>query len=119
MVSGRNSFPKIKEGMTVVVNLHSPPERLWGLLTDISAAGIQIRGISVSTFEEWVSSILGQDRNVDLTSAFFPMWRVERMSLDETMGEILSLGEEFRARIGVTLQEYLGHSPRQRKDTRS
>ena len=110
MASGRNSFPKIKEGMTVVVNLHSPPERLWGLLTDISPAGIQIRGISVSTFADWVNSILGQDPNVDLTSAFLPMWRVERMSLDETMGEILSLGEQFRARIGMTLREYLAQS---------
>jgi len=93
--------------MTVVVNLHSPPERLWGLLTDISPAGIQIRGINVNTFDELMRSIVGKDPNVDLTSAFFPMWRVERMTLDEAMGEIRSLGEEFRARVGVTLKEYL------------
>lgn len=94
--------------MSVVVNLHTPPERVWGLLTHISPAGIQMRGINVNTFNDWVCAIVKNERNIGPTYLFLPMWRVERMSVDERLGDILSLAEQFRARVGMSLQEYLG-----------
>jgi hypothetical protein len=35
------------------------------------------------------------------------MWRIERITLDETVDEIPSLAETFFARVGLTIDEYL------------
>jgi hypothetical protein len=98
----------IREGMTVLLSLHSPREKIWGLLADLSPAGIQIRGIDLNTFDDWVRMVMHNEHYMALTYVFIPMWRVERMSLDETVGEILSLEEQFHQRVGISLQEYLG-----------
>ncbi|MEW6736635.1 MAG: hypothetical protein AB1489_35425 [Acidobacteriota bacterium] len=99
---------KIQEGMCVVVHLHSPREKIWGILADISMAGLQVRGIDLNTFDDWIRMITRNERNIGLTYVFLPMWRIERMSLDETIGDIISLEDQFNLRVGVTLQEYLG-----------
>ena len=99
---------RISEGMSVILSLHSPREKIWGLLADLSPAGIQIRGIDINTFDDWVRMVMHNEHNIALTYVFVPMWRVERMSLDETVGEIISLEEQFHQRVGITLQEYLG-----------
>jgi hypothetical protein len=36
------------------------------------------------------------------------MWRVERVLLDESVGEIHSLGQLFAKRIGMSVTDYLG-----------
>ncbi|KAF0244561.1 MAG: hypothetical protein FD167_3625 [bacterium] len=99
---------KIEEGTCVVIHLHSPREKLWGLITDISMAGIQIRGIDLHTFDDWLRMITRNEHNIALTHVFFPMWRVERITFDETVGEIPSLQEVFQLRVGISLKEYLG-----------
>ncbi len=101
---------RIEAGMCVVVNLHSPREKVWGLLADLSPAGAQVRGIDVNTFDDWVRMITHNERNIGLTYVFLPMWRIERILLDETIGDILSLEELFQLRVGISLQEYLGTS---------
>ena len=99
---------RIEMGMCVVVNLHSPREKIWGVLADLSPAGLQVRGIDLNTFDDWVRMITRNERNIGLTYTFLPMWRIERMLLDETIGDILSLEEVFNMRVGMSLQEYLG-----------
>ncbi len=99
---------RIQEGMTVIINLHSPREKIWGVLADLSPTGVQVRGIDLNTFDDWVRMITRNERNIGLTYVFFPMWRVERISLDETVGDILSLEEIFQTRVGMSLYEYLG-----------
>jgi hypothetical protein len=42
-----------------------------------------------------------------LTHVFVPMWRVERVTLDESVDEIPSLAARFQARVGLTVSEYL------------
>jgi hypothetical protein len=39
------------------------------------------------------------------------MHRIERMALDETVGEIPSLAERFQRKVGLTVREFLyaGH----------
>ncbi len=109
MVNINDNEPiKIEEGMCVIVNLHSPREKVWGLLADLSPAGVQVRGIDLNTFDDWVRMITRNERNIGLTYVFLPMWRIERLLLDETIGDILSLQELFRMRVGISLQEYLG-----------
>jgi hypothetical protein len=92
----------------VVVSLHSPKERLWGELLDISNAGITIRGIDLSGFDDFVSQILHpEDDRIGLPTLFFPMVRVERVALDEPHGSIPSLAATFERKVGRTLGDYL------------
>jgi len=95
-------------GSPVLVSLHSPKEKLWGLLQEISGAGIFIIGIDINTFDDWVRMIVRGERNIGLTTAFFPMWRVERVSLDQAVDDIPSMADTFYDRVGVTIEEYLG-----------
>ncbi|MBL8149574.1 MAG: hypothetical protein JNN15_06565 [Blastocatellia bacterium] len=99
---------RIQEGMAVIVNLHSPREKIWGLLADISPAGIQVLGIDLNTFDDWVRMITRNERNIGLTYVFIPMWRIEKVVLDETIGDIFSLEEMFKMRVGISIHEYLG-----------
>jgi hypothetical protein len=43
-----------------------------------------------------------------MTSVFYPMHRVERITADEPSGSLPSLAERFRRKVGLTIQEYLG-----------
>lgn len=92
----------------VVVSLHSPKEKLWGELVDISNAGITLRGIDLSSFDDFVSQVLHPEGDrMGLPTLFFPMLRVERIALDEARGSIPSLAEMFEKKVGRSLVEYL------------
>jgi hypothetical protein len=38
---------------------------------------------------------------------FVPIFRVERVFLDEAVGEVESYHQRFRARVGVSVERYL------------
>jgi hypothetical protein len=92
----------------IIAYLHSPREKLWGVLTDLNVAGVFLRGIDLNTFDDWTQMIIRGERNIGLTHLFIPMWRVERVALDESLDDIPSLAETFYARVGITIYEYLG-----------
>ena len=48
---------KIEAGDTVIAILHSPREKLLGVLGDINAAGITVRSIELGYFDDWCRSI--------------------------------------------------------------
>ncbi len=99
----------------VVISLHSPKEKLWGELVDISNAGVTLRGIDLSSFDDFVSQILHPDGDrMGLPTLFFPMLRIERIALDEARGSIPSLAEVFAKKVGRSLPDYL-HSLRDAK----
>lgn len=92
----------------VVLNLHSPKEKLWGELVEVSTAGVTLRGIDVSTFDDFVCQVLHPEGDrMGLPTLFFPMLRVERVALDEPRGSIPSLAETFERKVGRSLAEYL------------
>lgn len=92
----------------VVISLHSPKEKLWGELLDISGAGVTLRGIDLSSFDDFIAQVLHPEGDrVGLPSLFFPMLRIERIALDEARGSIPSLAEVFERKIGRSLAEYL------------
>jgi len=92
----------------VVISLHSPKEKLWGELMDISNAGVTLRGIDLSSFDDFVSQILHPDGDrMGLPTLFFPMLRIERIALDEARGSIPSLAEVFAKKVGRSLPDYL------------
>ena len=93
----------------VIVSLAAPKEKIWGQLLGLSAAGVTVRGIQIDSFDDFVRQVLNQEEaTVGLTTAFFPMHRVERVSFDERSGTLPSLADRFRQTVGLTIQEYLG-----------
>ena len=104
----RTSSIDIAAGSPVVVYLHSPREKMWGVLRELNTAGVFIRGIDLNTFDDWVQMVIRGERNIGLTQTFLPMWRVERVSLDESLDDIPSLAAQFCARVGIPLNDYLG-----------
>lgn len=92
----------------VVVSLHSPKEKVWGELLQLTPAGVTIRGIDLNSFDDFVHQINQPDGgHVGLPTVFLPMQRVERISLDEPSGSIPSMAELFQRKIGRTLFDYL------------
>lgn len=92
----------------VVVSLHSPKEKVWGELLDINPSGVTLRGIDLNSFDHFIRQINEPDgERMGLPTVFFPMNRVERISLDEPSGSIPSMNEVFSRKVGKTLADYL------------
>ncbi len=92
----------------VVLSLHSPKERIWGELLTMSHAGVTLRGIDLSAFDDFVSQVLHPEGDrIGLPTLFFPMVRIERIALDEARGSIPSLAETFERKVGRSLADYL------------
>jgi len=100
----------IAPGAPLVVYLQGPKERLWGILNSLTTAGVYLRGIDLNSFDDWMRMIVRGERNIGLTHMFLPMWRVERISLDESIDDIPSLADRFHAQVGLSITEYLGSS---------
>jgi len=95
-------------GDLVVVVLQSPRERIWGALLRLDAAGIAIRGLDLTPWEEVLSLIrTGESDQVALGTRFLPMHRVEAMYLDEASSGAPSLAETFRIRTGQEARAFL------------
>ncbi|HKI11708.1 MAG TPA: hypothetical protein VKA02_06300 [Candidatus Acidoferrum sp.] len=98
----------MKPDSIVIISLHSPKEKIWGILLDINTSGVTIRGIDLNSFDHFISQINQIDaERVGLPTVFFPMMRIERISLDEPSGLIPSMAEIFERKIGRTLTDYL------------
>ena len=96
----------IKAGAIVILVLHSPREKCWGALDEISAAGVFLRGLDLNAFDDWVRAIMHDEPFMGVSDLFFPMWRIERISRDESAGGVVSLAEQFEQRTRRKLQEF-------------
>lgn len=97
----------IGPGSFVIVNLQSPKEKLWGMLVELGAHGATVLGIDLNSFEDWTRMIVANGRNIGMTMMFLPMWRVEHISLDQTVDDLLSLEAQFEVRVGMSIRQYL------------
>jgi hypothetical protein len=92
----------------VVVSLHTPKEKVWGELLTINVAGVTLRGIDLNSFDHFIRQINEPDtERVGVPTLFFPMTRIERITLDEPSGSIPSMDELFNRKVGRSLIEYL------------
>jgi len=98
----------MKPNSIVIINLHTPKEKVWGMLLEINPSGATICGIDLNSFDHFIRQLNEPDaERVGLPTVFFPMTRVERISLDEPSGSIPSMAEVFQRKIGRSLTEYL------------
>lgn len=93
----------------VILNLVNPKEKFWGRLVSISGVGITLVGINLDSFEDWIRQIArdSEEQTFDLATMFVPLFRVERMFLDEAVGSVQSYAELFESVVGVPVGEYL------------
>lgn len=96
---------KIENGEIVVLTMHSPREKIWGIVQEIGLSGIFIRGVDLNAFNEFVRQAQNGEHLYGFTTSFFPMWRVERLSRDENDGDIPSLLQQFESRTGLRIEE--------------
>ena len=96
----------ITPGTIVILVLHSPREKCWGALEEISAAGVFVRGLDLNAFDDWVRAVAHDEPFMGVSDLFFPMWRVERITRDESAGGVPSLAEQFEQRTGRGLREF-------------
>jgi hypothetical protein len=102
----------VKKLSVVLVSLQNPKEKFWGVVLSTRASGITVRGIDLNSFDDWSRGVAKGDGDMGLSTTFFPIHRVERVTLDESVGSVLSLAETFEARVGEDLWSFLGLKPR-------
>ena len=96
-------------GTAVVLYLHTPKEKVWGLLLSTMAAGVVVRGLDLVAFEDWLrQEVRGEEDLLAPSTAFYPMHRVQRMEKDEATGPIPSYSERFRREVGRKVEDVMG-----------
>ena len=102
----------INAGTPILIVLHSPREKYWGLLDEINGAGVFLRGLDLNSFDEWIRSVIHKEPFIGVGSMFFPMWRVERVAKDESVGGVMSLCAQAEQRTGLGLDELMSDAGR-------
>jgi len=98
----------IRAGAIVIVHLVSPTEKFWGLLQDLGVAGVTLRGINLTSFDDWMRQATRPgDQSLGLSTLFVPLFRVEKIFLDEPVGEVESYRQRFERRVGIPVERYL------------
>ncbi len=100
---------RLGAGSLVIVHLASPTEKFWGVLEMLEPVGTTFRGISLDMFEEWMIEVARREEpTLGLSTMFVPLFRVERLYLDEQVGEVESYRQRFERRTGRSVIEVLG-----------
>jgi len=93
----------------VVLNLVNPREKFWGVLLSLSPVGITLRGINLDAFEDWVRQLTREgEQGLEPATVFVPLFRVERLFLDEPVGSVQSYSQFFEQRVGVSPVDFIG-----------
>ena len=99
----------IGAGDIVIVHLANPVEQHWGVLEELSPAGVTFRGINVASFEDFLAQVArNEEQSLGFSTMFVPMFRVERIFLDRQVGVVESYQQRFSHRTGSSLEAYLG-----------
>ncbi len=102
-------------GTPVLVYLHTPREKAFGVLIALQPAGIALRGIDLNAFDDFVRQEARRETGLGLVTLFYPMSRVERMERDETVGGIEGIADRFRRETGRSILEVAGLSSRRKR----
>lgn len=102
------SLAGFEPGTPVLVYLHTPREKVFGVLLALQPAGIALRGIDLAAFEDFLRQEKRREAGLGFVSLFYPMSRVERMERDETVGGIEGIADRFRRETGRSVAEAAG-----------
>jgi hypothetical protein len=98
----------IRPGAIVIVHLINPTEKFFGVLQDLAVVGISFRGINLNSFDDWMAQAARPgDQTLGLSTVFVPLFRVERIFLDEAVGEVESYRQRFLKRVGIDVEKYM------------
>jgi len=98
----------IESRSIVIAHLVNPTEKLWGVLHELDATGVTLRGINVESFEDWMAQInRNEGQALGLATMFVPLLRVERIFLDEQVGEVEGYSQRFERRVGISVETFL------------
>ena len=98
----------IRRGALVLVHLVNPTEKFWGTLERLETVGVTFRGISLDSFEVWVTGLARRESSgLGLATMFVPLFRVERIFLDEEVGEVESYRRRFERRVGARVDNFV------------
>ena len=101
----------MEPGSIVIVHLSSPTEKFWGVLVDLGSLGLQIRGLNLGSFDDWMAEAgRGEQPSLGLATMFVPMRRVDRIFLDEQVGDVESYCQRFEKRVGKSVESFLASS---------
>lgn len=93
----------------VVLNLVNPKEKFFGVLRSLSPAGVTMRAINLDSFDDWIRQIArDEETDIDMFTMFVPLFRVERIFLDEPSGAIRSFSQRFEDVTGRSIRDHLG-----------
>ncbi len=71
----------IGPGSLVIVHLVNPTEKFWGVLQELGVAGVMLRGINVSSFDDWMAQAMRPgEQSLGLSTMFVPLFRVSASS---------------------------------------
>jgi hypothetical protein len=102
-------------GTPVLLYLHSPREKVFGVLVSLQPAGVSVRGIDLAAFDDWLRQEARGEEGFGLVTLFYPMHRIERVEKDETVGDLEGIADRFRRETGRTVLEAAGLSRRRRR----
>jgi len=106
-----NSIENSSSHLFVIVHLQNPREKYWGILQKSSAAGVWLTGIDLRTVEDWMTH--GSEATsgwVLLSTTFFPMHRLEKISVDERYGDIPSIKDSLLGLVIPRLEDIIPDS---------
>jgi hypothetical protein len=99
----------LSAGDPVIAYLQLPKEKVWGLLVSLGTAGVVVRCIDLTAFDDWMrQEARGDEPYLGLSTVFYPMNRVERMERDETLGPVISYADRFEREVGRSVREAVG-----------
>jgi len=99
-------------GTPVLLYLHSPREKVFGVLVSLRPAGVAVRGIELAAFEDWLRQEARGEKGLGPVTVFYPMSRIERLEKDETAGGLEGFADRFRRETGRSVLEASGLSSR-------
>jgi len=100
--------PGFEPGTPVLVYLHSPREKVFGVLVSLQPGGVAVRGIELAAFEDWLRQEARGEKGLGLVTLFYPMNRVERVEKDETVSGLEGIADRFRRETGRSVLEAAG-----------
>src|SRR5205823_14777173 len=96
VLKSRSQMP-FAAGAVVLVTLHNPREKFWGMVISLDQSGVSLQGIDLCSLDDF--ALLAKTGEAATASiVFFPMHRIERLELDSRNGDIPSLAEQFASK---------------------